>query len=80
MIEQTDVDKLLSELESMRNMLQDDREALVPQLETLLARTAQMRRDAAGGKFEPAIVSVDNLLKSFSAGVLAQVRLNQVGT
>ena len=77
MIEQNDVDKLLSELEALRTALQQDRTSMIPQLESRIKKTRQMRSDAAGGKFEPAIGSVCDLLESFEADMHAQVKLNE---
>ena len=77
MIEQKDVDTLLSELEAMRATLVRDREAIKPKLDEMIAKAQQMRRQAAGGKFEASVTSVHGLLESLRAGVQAQSQLNK---
>lgn len=77
MIEQRDVDELLSELEAMRMSLIRDRDAIRPKLDELVAKAKQMRQRAAGGKFEASVTSVHGLLESLSAGVRAQDQLNK---
>jgi hypothetical protein len=77
MIEQRDVDELLTELETMRAALMRDRQAIKPKLDELVAKSKQMRMSAAGGKFEASVTSVHGLLESLRAGVNAQDQLNK---
>lgn len=77
MIEQRDVDELLHELETMRASLIRDRQAIRPGLDGLIAKAGQMRKNAAGGKFEASVASVHGLLESLRAGVRAQDQLNK---
>ncbi len=77
MIEQKDVDALLTELENMRITLMRDREAIKPKLDEMIVRAKQMRQNAAGGKFEASVTSVHGLLESLRAGVQAQSNLNK---
>lgn len=77
MIEQRDVDELLTELETMRTTLMRDRKAIKPKLDELVAKAKQMRQSATGGKFEASVTSVHGLLESLRAGVKAQEQLNK---
>jgi hypothetical protein len=76
MIEQTDVDALVAELTEVRAAMQRDRASLTARLTGLVSRAQRMRDDAAGGRFEPAIASVHDLLQSLQRGVVAQDTLN----
>ena len=77
MIEQRDVDELLTELETMRTALIRDRQAIKPKLDELIAKSKQMRVNASGGKFEASVTSVHGLLESLRDGVRAQEQLNK---
>lgn len=80
MVQQSDVDHLLQELEAMRQALLRDRASVAERLDQLVKRARQMRDDAEGGKFEPAVASVHDLLQSLQRGVTAQDRLNALRT
>ncbi|MCC7407179.1 MAG: hypothetical protein IT442_03855 [Phycisphaeraceae bacterium] len=76
MVTQADVDRLQKELEQMRTTLLRDRAAVRASIDGLIDRAGQLRDDAAGGKFEPAIASVHGLLISLRRGLAAQAALN----
>lgn len=76
MVTQADVDRLQKELETLRATLLRDRSAVRASIDGLIDRAGRLRDDATGGKFEPAISSVHNLLVSLRRGLVAQAALN----
>ncbi|QDU34629.1 hypothetical protein KS4_27000 [Poriferisphaera corsica] len=77
MVKQKDVDALLAELEHARRVLKQSREAVYPQIDTLVERAADLHKESIGGKFEPALSSVHYLLDSMRRGIQAKEVLNQ---
>ncbi|MCC7147379.1 MAG: hypothetical protein IT443_13115 [Phycisphaeraceae bacterium] len=75
MITQQEIDQLKKDLEDLRKVLLRDREAVRAQIQPLIAKAQRMRADGAGGKFEPAICSVHDLLIAVQRGLTAQANL-----
>ena len=76
-VKQKDVDAMLAELEHARRILKQSREAVYPQIDSLVERAAELHKESIGGKYEPALSSVHTLLDSMRRGVKAQQSLNQ---
>ena len=75
MVNQKDVDTMLAEMEHARRVLKNNREAIYPQIQGLVDRAEKLHRESIGGKFEPALNSVHNLLTSMQRGLKAQETL-----
>ncbi len=77
MVTQTDVDHLQAELEQLRELVFSDKASVENRVEHVIAKADQMRQDAQGSNFEPAIESVLSLLQCFQSGIKAQAELNR---
>ncbi len=75
MVEPKDVKQLQAELEALRANLASSRESLREELDGLIERSGQMRERSAGGKFEPAVTVIHELLLSLRRGIEAQQRM-----
>lgn len=75
MVTQADVDELQIELEQLRVAMMRDREMVRQRMSEVIEHARVMRDDAAGGKFEPAICSVHDLLLCLNRGLNAQANL-----
>jgi hypothetical protein len=77
MVTQSDVDTLKAELETLRSTLMRDREQARLRMGAVIGRAQSMRDAAAGGKFEPAVTSVHDLLLSLRCSLEAQAALQR---
>ena len=78
MVKQKDVDALLAELEHARRILKQNKEAIYPQIDTLVDKAENLHKLSIGGKYEPALNSVHYLLDSMRKGMKAQEQLNSM--
>ena len=76
MVKQKDVDALLAELEHARRVLKQSKEAIYPQIDTLVDKAEDLHKLSIGGKYEPALNSVHFLLESMRSGMKAKKQLN----
>lgn len=75
MVEQNDLDLLQADLEALRLVMQDDRARFERELAGLLQRARDMKAEAEGSKFQPAVDSVHDLLVTVARGVRVQREL-----
>ncbi len=78
MVTQADVDELQIELEQLRAALLRDRDLVRQRIDDVIARTRTLREASMGGKFEPAVRCVHDLLISLNRGLNAQANLQRV--
>ncbi len=79
MIDQAQMDRLTSELASLRGSIVRHRPAMTERVDRLLLDTRRQRLASAGSVFEPQLRSVENLLACVRHGLLPQHELKRAG-
>ncbi len=77
-VTQSDIDQLQADLEALQQGMQSDKSKIIGQIDQIITHTQQLKQNASGGRFEPAINSVHDLLVSLRQGVSAQARLTSL--
>lgn len=75
MVEQHDLDQLQADLEGLRRLMSADRDRFEDELRGLLTRAGELKAEAEGGRFQPAVDSVHDLLVTVARGVQVQREL-----
>lgn len=77
MVNQEDLDQLQAELEHLRNRLISKREDAALAVEEAISKADSLLEQSRGGKFEPAVTIVCDMLGALQRGVDAQKSLNE---
>lgn len=72
-----ELDRIEDRLHCLREMLQDDREAAMQTLDTLLGEASELCDRAVGTDFEPAVRVMHDLLESLQRSVKVQRSLDE---